>query len=70
MAMPHSDVENPRQAAHSSHRRRVTAAKRRDATVSGPERLEQRFALTVGLQLNNVAQAAAGYTLFGTSFGT
>jgi len=37
-------------------------------SIAAPERLEQRFALTVGLTVNNAAQAAAGYTLFGNSF--
>lgn len=36
--------------------------------IAAPEKLEQRFALTVGLTVNNAAQAAAGYTLFGNSF--
>ncbi len=37
------------------------------ALLAAPEQLEQRFALTVGLTLNNAAMAAAGYTLFGSS---
>lgn len=36
--------------------------------LATPERLEQRFALTVGLTVNDTTQATAGYTLFGNSF--
>ncbi len=36
--------------------------------IAAPEKLEQRFALTVGLTVNDATQAAAGYTLFGNSF--
>jgi hypothetical protein len=51
-----------------SVRRPRREARPHTAQAAAPERLEQRFALTVGLTVNDATQAAAGYTLFGNSF--